>query len=405
MKRGIQALGLVAFLSGLISSVPINLLGQVYLGELILALLCGLLIADKCFHPSLIKKNSLHEPVFLAFIVALGVTLLGLILTDFWANSSTSNYLRGWARLVFLGSAMISLSFLGLQSRWNLWWHSLGLGCGGLIYSIQAGSLINPINWKVNAAVPVTLLLLCVVSFTNARIASAAIVALGVVNVALDYRSLGLLCVVLAAIVWSKASLKVSKMQIFQLATALCLALIMLTLAYSITQETYAQRRTESNSGRFASIQVSVEAILRSPLLGHGSWATDRSLANLYLDLSGSRNRSFGSSDRLLAQTSIPSHSQFLQAWVEGGILGTTFFAFLGYRLISSAHYLTFVKRFDPLLPLFLFNLLNSTWNLVSSPFGGSHRVTIAVAVATICVILVEKRKAASAVFHASEAH
>jgi O-antigen ligase len=211
----------------------------------------------------------------------------------------------------------------------------------------------------------------------------------GLINVILDYRSLGFFCFFVATVVWVKTG-KHSTVQISKFVLPVCLSLLMLIVAYLGTQQSYADRRLASNEGRFAAYEVALKAISQSPLVGYGSWATNKEFSELYLNLTGG-NRSFASSERLAAQAVIPSHSQILQSWVEGGILGTAFFAFLGYKLVMSIAFIVFERQYDSLLPLFLFNLLVSTWNLFASPFGGNHRIPIAIAVATICVLSYEK--------------
>jgi hypothetical protein len=389
MKPKPTTLGWLAFASGLTSPILFNFLGQMYLGEVILMLLTLVILADKCIpSPLLIRKSVLEEPIFQAFLLALAITLLGLVISDFWVGSPVSNYLRGWARLIFMATSMIALCFLGHNNPWNLWWHSLGIGCGGLMNGIQQGDIIS--DWKFGYSVPITLLLLCIVPLANQRLTSAAILILGLLSVVLDYRSLGLFCIILATIVWVKSSSGLSREQIFRLILALCLSLFLLMIAYtSFTNRKTDIRREESNAGRFAGVIVAVKAITDSPVLGYGSWAQNRALTSLYLDLSGGR-RGFQSWDRLFAATSIPAHSQMLQSWVEGGILGATFFVFFGYKLISGITYIVVQRPYNNLLPLFLFNLLNSTWNLFASPFGGNHRVPIAVAVAILCVLSFE---------------
>jgi O-antigen ligase len=391
MKLDSNLLSWIALISGMTAPILFNFLGQLYLGEVILTGFSIVLILGKLIPTPFTKKDIFSEPVFLGLLVALCVTLFGLILSDFWAGSPASNYIRGWARWLFLGLTMIALSSLGYRNKWNLWWYSIGLGSIGvvnLIGSLKSRELLVE-AWKVQHSLPITLLVLSMTPWMSQRLTALSILVLGLVNVVLDFRSQGLFCVILAAIVWAK-SRKYSKLEFSKLLVPLGLSILVLTSAYLSTQQLYGARRLDSNTGRFAAYQVAVEAILRTPVLGYGSWATNRELTNLYLDLAGG-DRSFQSFGRLFASTTIPSHSQFLQAWVEGGILGVTFFTFLGYQMVTNLIYIIFKRPYDLLFPLFLFNLLNSSWNLFASPFGGSHRIYIASSVATVCVLSSEK--------------
>ncbi|WP_404783312.1 O-antigen ligase family protein [Altericista sp. CCNU0014] len=389
----IDPLGCISFLAGLTSAIQIKFFGQLYLGEVFLAVLGLLLIADK-FIPSARsrRKNILENPFFIKFLIALCISFLGLALSDFWVNSVPRDYFRGWAKIIFLTLDVIAIGFAIERNRWNLWWLSVGLGFSILSPSIISHNLLT--DWKVVYAGPVAFLVLSFMPWLGKQLLPLTLASAGIVNIVLDYRSLGLMFVIMAAIVWSKVNAsQVSRKQLFKLVVALSLSFLLLFAAYQNSQEEFSERREYSNAARFGGIQVAFEAIADSPILGYGSWAKSEALTERFLDLTGVRQRGFNTPDRVYAEQNIPAHSQLLQSWIEGGILGTTFFFFYGIQLVKSLRFLIAQRIYDRLFPLILFSCLSGLWHLVASPFAGSHRFTVALTVGIVCLLHSEQFK------------
>jgi hypothetical protein len=81
----------------------------------------------------------------------------------------------------------------------------------------------------------------------------------------------------------------------------------------------------------------------------------------------------------------IEAHSQLLESWIQGGILGVTFFLLLGYYIVATLRYLLFRRRYRPDCPFLVFLLVHALWNLLLSPFGDYQRLMIAFSVVAIC--------------------
>jgi O-antigen ligase len=156
------------------------------------------------------------------------------------------------------------------------------------------------------------------------------------------------------------------------------------------TQDEFSKRREQSNAGRQAGLTVAAWAIMESPIIGYGSWPMDARLVNFY--------------EQKIEETGKPewqrninvfiSHSQVLQGWVEGGVLGVLFWLYYGYWLVRSGWYVALQRPADTHLPIYLFFLVYDFWHLVMSPFAGATRFLIAVGVAIICVCAAERRPA-----------
>jgi hypothetical protein len=377
---------------GLTSPIIIQAVGLLFLGEIILSVF-GLFILLNRFFPSPNRwtVQILSSPVLQQSLIALGITFLGYFISDWHAHSSTADCLRGWARLIFLFLDIVALSCASLQNRWNLWWFSIGLGVGGVIRAAIIGDVFNPENWKGLFSPAFSLLLLiCTSPIPNQYILAGLIGLFGLVNVILDARILALQCLIVSAITWVKIK-NVTKIPIKKILISLCIALFLLLAVYSYTEGQYASRRDGSNITRMAGYQVAAKAILESPIIGYGSWAKNKEYANEYIDLI---KLSYPEPlrPRLYEEVAyIPAHSQIVQAWVEGGILGIAFFLWFGYGLIWGIMFLVNQPYYNRFFPLFLFNLVISFWHFWASPFASGHRITMAISVATLCILSLEE--------------
>ena len=92
------------------------------------------------------------------------------------------------------------------------------------------------------------------------------------------------------------------------------------------------------------------------------------------------------------------AHSQILQGWIEGGLLGVLFWMVYGYWLFRAGGYVALQRPVDAYFPVLLFFLIYDTWHLFMSPFGGSTRFLIAIGVASVCLCAREMRSAKASV-------
>jgi hypothetical protein len=137
----------------------------------------------------------------------------------------------------------------------------------------------------------------------------------------------------------------------------------------------YAQRKLEVQTngagglllGGRGEILASGQAIIDSPLLGHGSWARDPTYAAIlaekraelgYKNVEGQG----GKKDDL-----IPTHSYIFGAWVEAGLAGGLFWLFV---LAYTIRALVKASGSEPLIPLFAFTGFLLVWDILFSPLG-----------------------------------
>jgi hypothetical protein len=117
---------------------------------------------------------------------------------------------------------------------------------------------------------------------------------------------------------------------------------------------------------------VSLEAFFDAPILGHGSWAENPYYTYIHLDrvqASGGILQDLDTAEANVRGFLIPTHSYLMGSIVWGGffagifwlrILGMTLFGFLNERVMSS--------------PLLLYISIGLIWNILFSPFGADAR-------------------------------
>ena len=122
-------------------------------------------------------------------------------------------------------------------------------------------------------------------------------------------------------------------------------------------------------------VYSAAQAIMDSPLIGHGSWAKNPYYIDVLIDLE-KFGYTIGSLKKLYRSGIIPSHSYLLGSWVESGILGAVFW---GWVLILTAKTLFYQYNIkDPLNPLIAFIGISFIWDIVFSPFGAEGRLKAA---------------------------
>jgi O-antigen ligase len=158
-----------------------------------------------------------------------------------------------------------------------------------------------------------------------------------------------------------------------------------------VTQSDYAaQRRDASNIGRQVGIVFGAKAVANSPIIGYGSWGASNELAALHREslvaVAGP-----GYNYPISGSTS-GVHSQTLQAWTEGGILGAVFFIIFGWQLLRNFKQAVLLRPLDALSPIILYFYLYSPWHLVMSAFSAPIRLFIAFGAVSVVIVDLERR-------------
>lgn len=374
-----------AFVCGATSPVVINILGELYVGELLLIQFAFLLLLMAG------AKPLLALPALGIFLQMAVLMLLGYFVSDIYRDVSPAQFLRGWAKVILVTLDFAALVIICAHDRRALWWFIVGMAIGSLgDVILREVSIVTVGGWKSAYSLPFASLLACLCCFAPIKLAAVGFVALGLVNMFMDYRILGAICIFVTAILWVRSTNteRISRWRLLQLFVAGAIAGGITVGALKLTEDEFSVRREQSNAGRGAGISVAVGAIMESPLIGYGSWPMDARLVSRYqqqFEASG------GKPERSHINTFV-AHSQILQGWVEGGLLGALFWFFYGYWLIRAIWYVALQRPADAYLPVFLFFLTYDLWHLFMSVFGGSMRFQIAIAIAIVCLCAAEIR-------------
>ncbi|MGI9450284.1 MAG: O-antigen ligase family protein, partial [Geminicoccaceae bacterium] len=275
---------------------------------------------------------------------------------------------------------------------------------GGLVVGSTIHLLVhNPwsaIGWKFGFAGPTTtLLLMCftlvpVLRSPSSLVGPMIMVALGAFSAFMDFRSWGGVLMLSAAFLSVPAVLRLFGLRPKPLSYGrmFIVGCLLLATGYgalkvygSAAQSGLLGERSKDKyetqsalgdigillGGRSESL-VTVQAIMDSPLIGHGSWAKDRyyaELKQLMLYKLGFTNRFIPPENDL-----IPTHSHLLGAWVEAGLGGVLFW--FGILMMIMASLRRLYASDDPIRPYLAFLMFLFIWDILFSPFGAQRRLT-----------------------------
>jgi len=380
-------IGLVLFFAGLGAAWKLNVIGEVYVAEL--ALLVLAIIAIPAGFPKLRGNRA-----FMLVVASAILTMIGYVVSDLVRGTSEAQYLRGWARNAMVIVSAIVLSAFVAKDKRNIWWFIAGLSLGSILWFevVQRLPLRSPEAWKFNYAVNVSLLLACTAAFLPRKVVAVLFMLLGVYSVTMDFRIHGALCVVVGTLLWATGTVDPRKAMVtmVKLGMILLVGMVAAVTLVNMTKNDYTdQRRTSSNVGRLLGIHVGLAAIANSPIVGYGSWPTDPELVRISRQVTREYEAETGRSTG--GEVFLNAHSQILNAWLEGGVLGAAFYMVV-FGFLLWGCYWGLVKRppdlFTPLIALLFFSQL---WNLLMSPLGSAGRLLFACSVALVVLIASER--------------
>jgi hypothetical protein len=378
-------------LIGLATPFQFEMMGILYAPEILLACVALWALVRGLGNPAFWRRP------FVTMLACLGVTMAAYMVADLSLGTEPANLLRGWARIVFLGSNFVGLYFLCRREPLNIVVYSVASAVSALGYLWWSGRLLQ--DWKFGASAPVTILAASLVPRLAPRgvlAGSVALAAIGVAHILLDSREIGGNCLLAGVLLLARCS-SVLRMKSFSYAVlgALTIGGVgALLYVYVLTDETYGQRRQWSNAWRAASLITAVDGILESPWFGNGSQGNNFEFQSRYDSIFAERTGARYRGARTDTSTFSP-HSQILQSWFEAGIFGTAFFLYLGWRLLRAAYICIFRRGLDAFSVLFAYCLLRATWHLFFSPFAGLARMDIAIPAVIACLLAADLPKPA----------
>ena len=338
-------------------------------------------------HPDRLKRKPVPA------ILALGVVwLISQIVTDLVRHSAPEDYLRGWTKITLMLVSFTVLWIVVCRSFRRFVLYGIGTAVGGILtlYIHPTDDMLDS-PWKFGLAGPITVLVVVAVACLAKRSYLGILVpmaAMAVVHSFANTRSLALLCLLSAGYTVFQMSMArrqkrmgAGRLVLLAGVAICCVYGFMLVYTHYAEQGVfgqYAQRKLEAQSGdgglllggRSESL-ASTQAIMDSPLLGHGSWAHDAA----YIAIMQEKRAELGYKNfqNSVKDDLIPTHSHIFGAWVEAGLLGAVFWL---YVLVYAVRSLAKVSGAEPWLLLFAYQGFGLVWDIFFSPISPERRFT-----------------------------
>jgi hypothetical protein len=395
--RKIDNIAALIFLIGLGSRIFIELIGQLYISEIILVSLFPFLFFNK-------GKVLSRSPNTSTILILGGVWLVGQIFTDIFRQTTMQDLARGWAGIVVMLMSFGSLYILINNNLRRLIIFAWGYAFSGILFTIfQPSSYAIKFPWQFGYGSPIILMLfLLAVHFGKNNLKTTSlwvlpILGAGVLSFFLNARSLGGLVILATMIIWMRANpltgtllarLKLQNLFFAGLLMTISGLAVLEGYAYAAEQgilgerarEKYLSQQNQSLLGIIiggrTEILASSQAIIDSPIIGHGSWAKNPYYrAYLYQLIDFGYQTDINYLNYLVNQTDlIPAHSHLTQNWIWAGVLGAIFW--LWVLLWMGKVFIKANTAPNQLYPLIIYFIVIATWDILFSPFGAFMRIT-----------------------------
>jgi hypothetical protein len=390
----LSALDLWAFVVPAVSFIQIAVVGQLILSEILMLVMLPWLWSAR-------DRHSLPR----WFLVLWAGWLLSQVVTDVVVGSAFEDFARGWAAIIFTITDFAAILVLASTPR-RARLFALGLAAGGVL-----GYFIVPVGfalgdpWKFALAVPVGFALATCLSGRAASrlpwLTIGAMLLFGAFNLVFGFRSLGGVSLLTAGYLILSAIAgrpKAARTRSMLRASA---GLVFLTVAVVGVLQLYdaaasggllgpaAQAKYIGQSGQLGvllggrpEILASAQAIIDSPVLGHGSWARDVTYSELLVAQLSSLN--YGADAPFYGGDLIPAHSYLIGSWVWAGFLGGAFW--LAVLAIAAGLLANLYSFRVELAPLLVFSTMLLLWNIAFSPYGAGARILACYGIA-LCLL------------------
>ena len=363
--------------------------GRVFLSEILLLCILPVLLAT--------RVNWLFAPLPRQFIFLSLLWLTGQILTDIVLDTPFLDWSRGWSKIVFLLLNFTALYLLLSRRKTRLLIFAVGIAVGSIGKFYISPSIFAPdYPWKFGVGPALTLLMILSTQWRffsrKPLLPEMILVVASGVNFFLGYRSLGAFCLLAALYSFYHQHIRASIAPVAPVlhVRTMVAALFVAVMGVFIIGEIYgyvagegwlgedANKKYETQaSGRWglllggrSELFASSEAILDSPILGHGSWAKDPKYRTLMFEKMLTYDYEVGNEDDT---DLIPTHSYIFGAWVEAGVAGAIFWLWV---LLLSVKLLITMRQFNSSLRIFLgFVAFSLIWDILFSPIGAEGRV------------------------------
>lgn len=384
----------LTFLIPASSAVTISFGGQLPLGEIIVLLLVPVVLV---LRPTRIFQQRYKWPYIL-----MAVWLIGELISDAYVGTSSIDRAKGVARIVFFALDLAVISALVGNSLRRVKAFTVGLVIMQLANAARGMSLGMQTVWKMWLFFAFSCAIYLFISryYVQKRYALVwlSIVLLVAVSIFYGSRSAALCSLVVSAPLAVNALRKfgLSGESPQQQALRYFVFIILVGAAgwmthmaigaavrhglYNRADEAKFQAQSGGKLGVLFGGRpeglVAIQAIKDSPIIGHGSYASNPEYTLMLQD----KQYQYGYSDSdadvetdTEGEPLIPAHSHLTMAWIDGGVLGSLLWFYLLWLCGHSIFRLTEV--FHPLAPLYCFFFISMFWDILFSPFGEQRRM------------------------------
>jgi hypothetical protein len=330
------------------------------------------------------------------FYLLAALWLASAIAADFYNRSAFDDAARGWAKVVFLCLNFTAIRYLVGRDIQRIAFLIVTLSVAtavriafGVTAVAEQLDFVGAWKFGYGELASVSALYVASIMMTSLRLRAIAIglpVVAGTVALLLNARSLAGVTV-LAGLVGSltagrRRTLSVPFMIALGVAAVLAGVVIINVYEYAAGEgllgleahQKYIQQ-TQGDLNLLASGRTewlaSIQAVIDSPILGHGSWAHDITYVILMMDRMEAAGLEVVREG--IVSDLIPSHSHLIGAWVEHGILGAAFWCWVFWVTLTGLW--AAVRRPTPLTGFMTFIGISLIWDILFSPFGLERRL------------------------------
>jgi hypothetical protein len=378
------------FLLGAAGTYSVSIIGQLPGNEILLFPLLPVLL--------LAHGRRAFKREYLWFYLLVSCWLFGTIVGDLYLGSPLANSIKGTARVVFFTLDFITLAILTNNNTRRLVIFQLSIFVQMFfIMRFFRGDFLTQWKFGGSSIVTITALLISSYFYSRRRYWICFFIVLGLAGlnlifafrsqIATDFISAALILPIFAK---ARTAGRTSPFRnLLKIALLLALAggaafLANLTIKVAaekgLFDDSLTAKFTSQAGGKLGVLVggrpetlVAIQAILDSPIIGHGSFAVDPKYLKLKQDIAYENGYSDTDEPEDVEVDAIPTHSHLTMAWVESGIFGGIFWIYVLVLTFRGIMEVSFSR--PPLAPFYSYLLLNFVWNVLYSPFGSVNRM------------------------------
>jgi len=377
----------VVFILGVAGAYSVAVVGSLPVCEIMVVFLLPVLM--------FVYRDRAFRREYRWFYILLAAWLIGTLFADAYRNMPTANRLKGTSRVIFFGLDFAVLTMLIDRRRRRMAIFAASIAVVMFVSAFRFHFDAFSTMWKFGFSSFLTIVSLLVASNFYERgrhwISVSIVLALAATNLIFAFRSqFGVLLAVAALCAFRAFAERRTR---FSASMIVALLMTLVTIFYAANKaiviaaqhglfDASTQQKFESQAGgKFGTLAggrpetlVAIRAILDSPIIGHGSYATSQYYSLMEEDLAyqnGYVQGDYTAEDP--ANDTIPAHSHLSEAWVDSGISGGIFWIY-AFLLAVFAITKLMTHRFS-LLPLYCYFLVNLCWDIIYSPMGSDNRI------------------------------